>query len=170
MKKVLVFVLAAMMIMSMAVPVAAAPEDAAPAAAIASPGATAADLTPVITEESAQIVELHTTEDVLELHEDIQEIMAEAKEQLADACPEGFAVKYFFYVEILSADKTSVSVDFESIVEHIGEGEEEDVKQGKLVFMQFVDGKWVELEYVINEDGTITVFNVVEGPISVFVK
>lgn len=161
MKKVLVFVLAVMMIMSMAVPAAALP----------SPTAAAADLMPVITEESKQIVELHTTEDVLELHEDIQEIMAEAKEQLADACPEGFKVKYFFYVEITGTEKTSVSVDFESIVEHIGAGEaEEDVKQGKLVFMQFVDGKWVELEYVVNEDGTITVFNVVEGPISVFVK
>lgn len=171
MKKVLVFVLAVMMIMSMAVPVAAAPEDTTPAAAIASPGATAADLTPVITEKSAQIVELHTTEDVLELHEDVQEIMAEAKEQLADACPEGFKVKYFFYVEITGAEKTSVSVDFESIVENIGEGEaEEDVKKGRLVFMQFVDGKWIELEHVINEDGTITVFNVVEGPISVFIK
>lgn len=171
MKKVLVFVLAVMMLMSIAVPAAAAPEDAAPVAALTSPAATAADLEPVITEESAQIVELHTTEDVLELHEDVQEIMAEAKEQLADACPEGFAVKYFFYVEIIGAEKTSVSVDFESIVENIGEGEaEEEVRQGKLVFMQFVDGKWVELDYVINEDGTITVFNVVEGPISVFVK
>lgn len=161
MKKVLVFVLAVMMIMSMAVPAAALP----------SPSAATADLKPVITEESKQIVELHTTEDVLELHEDVQEIMTEAKEQLADACPEGFKVKYFFYVEIIGTEKASVSVDFESIVEHIGEGEEEeDVKQGRLVFMQFVDGKWVELEYVINEDGTITVFNVVEGPTSVFVK
>ena len=78
--------------------------------------------------------------------------MAEAKEQLADACPEGFKVKYFFYVEIIGTEKASVSVDFESIVEHIGEGEEEeDVKQGRLVFMQFVDGKWI---WPIQEPGS----------------
>lgn len=184
MKKVLFFVLAVVMVMSLTVPAAAAPEDAA-ATGLISPGATAADLKPELTEESHPIVEIHTTEEVLELHEDVQEVMAEAKEQLADACPQDFAVKYFFYVEIVNAQEKAVTVSFESIVKNVaaedsdtetaesesnGTVDVEDIKQGRIVFMQFVDGKWVELEFEVNEDGTITVFNVVEGPVAIFVK
>ena len=36
--------------------------------------------------------------------------------------------------------------------------------------MQFVDGEWVELEVVMNPDGTITIKGVVEGPIAIFAK
>ena len=39
-----------------------------------------------------------------------------------------------------------------------------------IVVKQFVDGKWVELETVINDDGTITIMGVVEGPIAIFTK
>ena len=40
----------------------------------------------------------------------------------------------------------------------------------ELVFMQYVDGEWVTLEFTANEDGTVTVLNVVEGPMAIFVK
>lgn len=39
-----------------------------------------------------------------------------------------------------------------------------------IVVKQFVDGKWVELETVINDDGTITIMGVVDGPIAIFTK
>ena len=39
-----------------------------------------------------------------------------------------------------------------------------------IVVKQFVDGKWVELETVINNDGTITIMGVVDGPIAIFTK
>ena len=147
MKRMLVFVLAIVMVMSMAVP----------AAALASPTAKAENLVPVLTEEGAVVVELHTVEDVLELDEEVQEVMAEAKAGLKDVCPEGFAVKYFFYVEIIGSE-TSVSVEFEPI------------HHNEVVFKQFVDGNWVELEFTVNADKTITVNGVVEGPMAVFVK
>ena len=170
MKKVLVWTLAVVLVLSMAIPAAAAPGEAH-----SSPAAKPENLEPVLTEESYVVVELHSTEDVLELHEDVQVVMQEAKEQLADAAPEGHAVKYFFYVEIVGDQQESVSVDFETFVESASAENSnafdvEDVKQGRVVFMQFVDGEWVELDYVINEDGTITVFNVVEGPFAVFMK
>ena len=147
MKKALVFLLAVVMVMSMAVP----------AAALASPAAKPADLAPVLTKESQVIVELHTTEEVMSLSAEVQELMAAAKESLKDVCPKGFAVKYFFYVEIIGSDD-SVSITFEPF------------KYKEIVFMQFVDGEWVELEYVVNEDGTITVFAITDGPIVVFYR
>ena len=39
-----------------------------------------------------------------------------------------------------------------------------------IVVKQFVDGKWIELETVINDDGTITIMGVVDGPIAIFTK
>ena len=39
-----------------------------------------------------------------------------------------------------------------------------------IVVKQFVDGKWVELETVINDDGTITIMGVVDGPIAIFTE
>lgn len=147
MKKVLVFVLAVVMIMSLAVP----------AAALTSPGATTQKLTPILTEESTVIVELHTTEEVQNLSEEIQDLMAEAKGKLKDACSEGFVVKYFFYVEIIGGEG-SASVTFEPIAHN------------EIMFKQYVDGAWAELKFDINKDDTITVYNVVEAPIAIFTK
>lgn len=39
-----------------------------------------------------------------------------------------------------------------------------------IVVKQFVDGKWIELETVINDDGTITIMGVVDGPIAIFTE
>ena len=39
-----------------------------------------------------------------------------------------------------------------------------------IVVKQFVDGKWIELETLINDDGTITIMGVVDGPIAIFTK
>ena len=36
--------------------------------------------------------------------------------------------------------------------------------------MQYVNDEWVELEVVMNPDGTITIKGVVEGPIAIFAK
>ena len=38
----------------------------------------------------------------------------------------------------------------------------------KVVVKQFVDGKWVELKVIVNADGTITIEDVVDGPIAIF--
>lgn len=40
----------------------------------------------------------------------------------------------------------------------------------KIVVMQFIDGKWIELKTVINDDGTITIEGVVDGPMAIFTK
>lgn len=39
-----------------------------------------------------------------------------------------------------------------------------------IVVKQFVDGKWIELETVINNDGTVTIMGVVDGPIAIFTE
>lgn len=125
--------------------------------ALASPGASWKNLVPVLTEESYVIVQLHTLEEVETLSEEIQNRMAEASDELKDACPKGFAVKYFFEMEILGTEK-AVSVDFEPIA------------HSEIVFKQYVDGAWVELEFSIDDNGIITVSGVVEGPVAIFTK
>lgn len=147
MKRMLVFVLAVIMVMSMAVP----------AAALSSPGASADDLTPGLSKVSYIQVILHDLEEVVDMSEAVQKLMGEAKEKLKDACPEGFAVKYFCYVEIIGADRVT-SVDFEAI-EH-----------SEIMFKQFVDGEWIELKSTINEDGSIVAYGVMEAPLAIFTK
>lgn len=148
MKKVLVLVLAVAMLMSMALPVAA----------LSSPSASAGDLLPGVGGETKVIYVLLTPEQVAQrMGQQIQDLMAEAKAKLKEACPEGFAVKYFFYVDIL-VEEESVSVEFEPIAHN------------EIVFKQYVNGEWTELDFVISDDGTISVLDVVENPIAIFTK
>lgn len=115
------------------------------------------DLTPILTEESYEIVDHYSTEEVMELSEEVQNQMAEAKEKLEEACPEGYVVKYFFHFDILT-DESPVTVGFEPI------------DHNAIVFMQYVDGMWVELDYTMDGEGILTVTGVVEAPIAVFTK
>ena len=119
--------------------------------------ATKDKLLPGISEQSSLLVLLHSTEMVPHLSEEIQNLMAEAKAKLKDACPDGCAVKFFCYVEIIG-EADSATVEFEKI------------DFNEIHFEQYVDGEWVDLPYVVNEDGTITVENVVEGPKVIFIK
>lgn len=122
-----------------------------------SPGAKWTNLIPVLTDESYLLVQLHTLEEVVTLSEEIQARMAEAKELLKDACPAGFAVKYFFEMEILGTEG-AVDVDFEPIAHN------------EIVFKQFVNGAWVELESSTDSNGIITVFGLLDGPVATFIK
>lgn len=123
----------------------------------ASVGATEDKLLPSITKYSSTMVLLHSTEMVPHLSEEIQHLMAEAKAKIKDACPDGFAAKFFCYVELIG-DAETATVDFEKI------------DFNEIHFEQYVDGEWVELPYEINEDGTITVKDVKEGPKVIFIK
>ena len=115
------------------------------------------NLLPDVSKESTLLVLLHSTEMVPCMSEEVQMQMAEAKAQLKEACPHGCAAKFFCYVEILG-DADSVSVVFEKI------------DFNEIHFNQFVNGEWVELSYVMNQDGTITVEDVVTGPKVIFIK
>lgn len=119
--------------------------------------ATEDKLLPGISKESSLLVLLHSAEMVPHLSEEIQNLMAEAKAKLKDACPDGYAVKFFCYVEIIG-EADSATVEFEKI------------DFNEIHFEQYVDGVWVDLPFVVNEDGTITVENVVEGPKVIFIK
>ena len=142
MKKILISVLAIVMIISMAIP----------AVAIVKPSAAWETRVPALAKESSAVI--HSAEDAEELSEEVQQLMAEAKAKLKKACPKGFAVEYFCYVET----KDTVSVTFAPIDHY------------EIVFMQYIDGEWVVLEHTLNKDVTITVDGVVEAPIAIFVK
>lgn len=122
-----------------------------------SAGATAADLLPGISQKSLATVLLHSTDVVPHLSEEIQNQMADAKEKLKGAGPDGFAVKYFCYAELLGS-ASSATVEFEKM------------DFNEIHFYQFINGEWEELSYAVNADGFLAVENVVEGPLAIFVK
>lgn len=124
---------------------------------LVSPAANWVDLKPILTEESYMIAQIHTVEEVASLSAEIYNRMAEAKYLLKDACPEGYAVKYFFYLEILNGEE-SITVGFEPI------------DCNAIVIMQFVDGAWVELENTKDSTGVLTVPGVVSAPVAVFLR
>ena len=123
----------------------------------ASAHATKVDLLPVLTDESYLVVQLHTVEEVVTLSEEIQNRMAEAKNKLKDVCPEGFAVKYFFELEVLGAEGP-IAVGYAPIA------------CNEIMFKQYVNNAWVELEHTVGNDGVITVSGLVNGPVATFIK
>ena len=148
MKKALVFALTVAMVLGLAIPASAA---------TGSPTGTAEDLKPLVVTTTADDYQILSTEEVDQLPEEAKEVFSEAKETLAEAAPEDMAARYFFYFQPIG-EKESYNVTFDL----------DDYTE--VVFMQYVDGQWVELEFVVNEDGTITVLGVVEGPMAIFVR
>lgn len=146
MRKVLTFVLVVMMVMAMAVPAFAA---SSPVAPVATENKTAA--LPVAAEAMPEGVKLVA---VTALTAEAKETVVAAQAALKEAAPEGMAVKYFFYVEAEESVELSLKLG----------------KVESVTIMQFVDGKWIEVESVLNADGTVTIKGVVEGPIAIFTK
>lgn len=144
MKKALVFVLTLVMVMAMAVPAFAA---------TSSPAATEEDLKPALVSTSAEVT-LVSAEEIEEMSEEVQATFAEAKEKLEDVVPEGMAVRYFFY--FVTEEACDVEFDFDGTTD--------------VVIMQYVDGEWVELEYTVNADGTVTVLNMNDAPVVILFK
>lgn len=163
MKKTVGIALALMLVMGLAVPAMAAQETSAKAA-VSSPAATPEDLTPLVVETSSSNLEVLSSEEVADLPEEKQETFTQAVETLKEdeeAVPEGMAVRYVFYCSVTEEGSTSTEALSATI-------QLDDFKE--LVIKQFIDGKWVELEFIINEDGTITILNVVDAPMAIFVK
>ncbi len=148
MKKALVFALTVAMVLGLAIPASAA---------TGSPTGTAEDLKPLVVTTTADDYQILSTEEVDQLPEEAKEVFAEAKETLAEAAPEDMAARYFFYFQPIG-EKESYNVTFDL----------DDYTE--VVFMQYIDGEWVELEFTVNADGTITVLGVVEGPMAIFVR
>ena len=146
MRKVFAFVLAVMLIMAMSVSAFAA---SSPTAPVASAQKTAA--LPVVAETLPEGVKLVAATAV---SAEAKEVVVAAQAELKEAAPEGMAVKYFFYVEAEETVELSLKLG----------------KVESVIVMQFVDGKWIEVESVLNADGTVTIKGVVEGPIAIFTK
>ncbi len=149
MKKVFVFALMVALVVSLAIPGAAA--------ALKSAGATVEDLKPFLVESTCDDAVILSLEEIEELPEEAQEIFAEAKEALAEAVPEGMAVRYLLHLDVC---ETCGKADVEL---QMGDHDE-------IVVMMFIDGEWIEVEFTVNADGTITVVGAVDGPIAIFVK
>lgn len=149
MKKALSFALALVLVVSLAAPTALA---ASPTAPVESATTTAP--LPVVVSTGSEDVAFVTTKDAEKLPEEARAVLEEAQNALKDAVPEGMKAQYFFYVDAKGSSDVVLKVD--NVTE--------------IVVKQFIDGKWVELEATINPDGTVSVKNVVAGPIVICTK
>lgn len=152
MKKVLSFALALVLVVSLAAPTAFAASPTAP-----EESATTTAPLPVVVPSGSDYIVFISTKDVEKLPEKALEELVEAQDTLKDAVPEGMKAQYFCYVHVSSATGSgNVVLKIDNITE--------------IVVMQFIDGKWVEIEATINPDGTISVKSLVSGPIAIFTK
>lgn len=151
MRKVFVFALTLVMLMGMAVPAFAA---------VASPAAKAEEMLPEV-DTAKTGGTLTTVEDVEALPEEARETFAEAQNALAEAAPKDMVTKFFFYFTPAAEKKGdaipgTLVISVPNVV--------------KIVIKQFVNGRWVDLEFELDENGTITLKDLAEGPIAIFIK
>lgn len=151
MRKVFVFALAIVMVMAMAVPAFAA---------VPSSAAKAEEMLPEV-DTAKTGGTLATVEDVEKLPEEAKETFAEAQNTLAEAAPKDMVTKFFFYFTPAAETKNDVAPG--TLIISVPDVE-------KVVIKQFVNGKWVELEYELDEDGNIVLKDLAEGPVAVFTK
>lgn len=166
MKKAIFLALALVLTLSLAVPAAAVVSPSAPATS----ETTTAPLPEVIVEEvrtengATIVVELVAADKVEEMPSEDQKTFVAAQEALKEAAPAGMKTQFFFYAKVnkTAADSTTTKSDAPvSMTVKVNNA-------GKVVVKQFVDGKWVELKAIVNADGTITIEDVVNGPIAIF--
>ncbi len=152
MKKILSFALALVVVLSLSA-MAFADTGSVVATPTTTTGEKASALPTVAAKTDAKLTAADAVKD---LPEAAQETFKEAQKALDAAVPEGMAAQYFFYAESETLPYT-LTVKMENV---------KDTKDfaGKL----FIDGKWVELEYVVNDDGTITVTITDNGPVALF--
>ena len=152
MKKILAFVLALVVVFSLSA--AAFAETGSVTAEKATEDGTKATALPTVAENTE--VKLTAIDEVEDLPEEAQEAVKEAQETLEAAVPEGMEAQYFFYAES-EVFPYELTVTMENV---------KDAKDfaGKL----FINGKWVDLEYVFNDDGTITITIPENGPVALF--
>lgn len=112
------------------------------------------DSVPFLIEASSETYEIKSGVDIDDLPERSRESFYAAKEVLADAAPKGMTMRNFFYFA------TSKPCSAVFLIEDFSE----------IAFRQFADRKWIELEFTINKDRTITVLNVVDAPLVIYTK
>ena len=141
MRKAFVLVLTMILMMTLAIP----------AFAVASPvGDGGLPFLVYATSEEYELVPTWKAKEKLTAEE--QEILAQAKEDLKEAVPEGMRARYFFFF------RTNRTCD--AVFNIPG--------YSNIVFKQFVDGEWVELKSEIDENGYFVVKDVVNAPMAIF--
>ena len=161
MKKAITFVLAVMLVLSMAVPTFAA--TSSPKAPAASETTTASKPEVVVDTKAEVKVELVAVEEVeAALEAEEKETFVAAQETLKEAAPADMKTQYFCYFKAETKDgkKADEPVKLTIKIANVT----------KVVVKQFVDGKWVELKATLNEDGTVVIEGLVDGPIAIFTK
>ena len=116
--------------------------------------ATATAPLPVLISDASDNYTLYAIKDVYKLSLKARQTFIDAQKALSSAAPSGMTARYFFYMYT----NTPCTVVFE--IKNISEVD----------FVQYVNGKWVELKSTIDTDDTVTVEQVTEGPMAIFTK
>ena len=152
MKRILSFALALVVVLSLSA-MAFADTGSVVATPTTEAGTKASALPTVAAETDAKLT---AADEVKDLPEEAQATFKEAQKALDAAVPEGMEAQYFFYAE-------SETLPYELTIKMANVKDAKDFA-GKL----FVDGKWVELDYALNDDGTITITITDNGPVVLF--
>ena len=197
MKKAIVLALAVMLTLSLAVPAAAVGSPVAPTTSETTTAPLPEIVEEETkTEDGATVtVEPVAADKVEEMPAQEQKTFVAAQETLKEAAPKGMKAQYLFYAKVTktetdgtsskvagsvaddgtvkSAAAGNMTIKLDSILKAVN-GNANGNANGKVVpnvvVKQFVDGKWIELETVINDDGTVTIMGVVDGPIAIFTE
>ena len=153
MKKIMTVLLAIMLLVFVAVPAFAA----SPTAPEATTSKTSS--LPVVADmdQDASCI-LYSIYDADELTEEECTFFKEAQKTLKKEVPAGMRVKYFFYHQPLDAavEACEHTLDIGNFAE--------------VIVKQYLEGKWVELDVKVNENGTITISGIKTGPMAIIVK
>lgn len=109
---------------------------------------------PVLVSYAAEKFELYSVLEGYKLEIEGRQAFLNAQDALRDALPAGMSARYFFYVYTSSMCTAVFRIENAS----------------EVVFKQYVDGQWAELESAMNGDGTVTVEGVVTAPMAIFTK
>ena len=153
MKKIMTVLLAIMLLVSVAVPAFAA----SPTAPEATTSKTSS-LPVVAGKDQDDSCILYSVYDADELTEEECTSFKEAQKSLKKEVPAGMRVKYFFYHQPLEA--TAAACEHTLNIGNFAE----------VIVKQYLEGKWVELEVKVNENGTITISGIETGPMAIIVK
>lgn len=115
---------------------------------------TTTALLPVFVSSTAEKFELYSVNEEYKLESEGRQAFLDAQDALRSAVPAGMSARYFFYVYTSSTCTAVFRIENAS----------------EVMFKQYVDGQWTELESTMNGDGIVTVEGVVIAPMAIFTK
>ncbi len=154
MKRFFALLLALVVVLSVSSVAFAADVSSVTAPPVVEDGNKAAALPTLV--ESDEGVVLTPVDNVEDLPEDAQEEFKQAEATVKEAIPEGMVARYLVYAQSPNGEPYKLTLKLDDV---------KDIKD--FAARLFKDGKWIELEVIMNDDGTFTVVVPSDGTLAI---